>query len=124
MIGTRLKRPCQHCPFRTDRPGYLRAFRAAKIAQCLREHCEFVCHATVEYDDETGEGEITPRSEQCAGAMIVLTREHNPNILMRLRMLSGEFDPVALDMESPVFANLDDFVQHHRRGDGFGGESK
>lgn len=120
MLGVRLKRPCAHCPFRRDLPGFLRKSRALEIADGLARHGDFACHETIEYGDDeddeedgTAKGVVTPRSQHCAGALILLLKIGRPNILMRLRMLSGEFHPDECDMEAPVFDTLEEFVRHH-----------
>jgi hypothetical protein len=67
----KLRRPCAHCPFRVDRPGYLRRARAIEIAEDLANGCTFACHETT-VDAEGTDGELIrvegDESLFCAGA--------------------------------------------------------
>ena len=105
-----LRRPCPHCPFRSDRPGFLRRDRAREIADSLKTGATFSCHATNEFDEE---GEAVEEGQHCAGAAIVLEKEGRPNQLMRISERIGFYDRTKLDMEAPVFDSLRAFVAHH-----------
>jgi hypothetical protein len=111
-----LKRPCAHCPFRNDRPTFLRASRAQEIATEVGENDKtFYCHETVEYgrDGLDGEGQCTQKSQQCAGQMIVLEKMDRPNQMMRIGERIGAYDRTRLHMSSPTYDSMQDFADAH-----------
>jgi hypothetical protein len=108
-----LKRPCGDCPFRTDRAPFLSEDRAQDIADALHSDASFHCHKTLELDAEEGDLEVTAASKHCAGAMIVLEHEGNPNQMMRIAERIGFYDRTALVMDSPVPESLDEWVELH-----------
>ena len=113
-----LKRPCPGCPFSTGPKAvrFLGRARAQQIVDSLVDQdATFSCHETNLYDDE-GEARETRDSQHCAGAMILLMRLEMPNQMMRIAGRIGSFDPDSLDMESPVFANFDEFVDAQADG--------
>jgi hypothetical protein len=111
-----MTKPCDTCPFRTDKPFYLNPERAEEIANGLLNNVTFSCHKTVDYskgdDDEYGECEhIRDAEEQhCAGALIVLERLNRPHQLMRIYERLGGYDRTKLDMESPVYDTFEDWI--------------
>lgn len=108
-----LKKPCKHCPFRTDcRKGWLGESRADEIADSLERQQSFPCHETTEFYED-GEAVQTPEEEHCAGAMILLQSLGIPNQMMRIAHRLGIFNPDELDMQSPVFETMEDFIDHH-----------
>lgn len=113
-----LRRPCPKCPFRTDVPGYLRCGRAAEIARSLAEGAAFACHETTASmeDDEMETCVATADSQFCAGALLVLEHQEQPNQLMRIAERLGLYDAERLDRAAPVCRSLGEFVAHH--GDG------
>ncbi len=99
-------KPCPDCPFRNDRPGYLRVARVTKIVESLARGGSFPCHKTTDHDDDEGEhGHISsPDEVQCAGAEIFLAHQGTSTQLSRIAGRLGL--PVAeLDMTAPVFRN-------------------
>jgi hypothetical protein len=69
---TFVKKPCKHCPFRSDVKPYLHPERAAEIAYASENpYSDFTCHKTIEYDgDEDAFGNSTgnlSQSKTCAG---------------------------------------------------------
>lgn len=101
-----LVRPCADCPFRSDRPAYLRRERVRQIlgngkGRAWWPAASFPCHKTIVYDDGNC-ATIPPTAQQCAGVMIILTREKRPNDAMQLGERFGLFDPARLDMTAPV----------------------
>ncbi len=102
-------RPCQHCPFRHDNPGFLSGSRAQEIADSLNRGQSFTCHETDDYDDETGEAVVTIESKHCAGAALMLA--DNPNQLMQVVQRLGYWvEPEGREL---VFESFDEFVRHH-----------
>jgi hypothetical protein len=67
-----VKKPCKHCPFRSDVKPYLHPNRAAEIAYASENpYSDFPCHNTIEYDgdeDECGRstGDFS-KTKTCAG---------------------------------------------------------
>lgn len=116
-MSFKLRRPCQHCPFRTDVPGYLRAERAAEIARSLAEGAIFPCHeTTVEVEEEDGDGGdlvAGPDSQFCAGALLCMEKMGTPNQAMRTAERLSLYEHGRLDRRSPVVESLVAFVDHH-----------
>lgn len=104
-------RPCPHCPFRRDVPGFLSRYRAQEIADSLDRGQSFTCHETNNYDDETGEAIVTIDSIHCAGAALILEAEGNPNQLMQVAERLGYYVKPA--GEEVVLGSLGEFVEHH-----------
>lgn len=109
-----LKRPCAHCPFRTDCPsGWLGFDRAQEIAESIIDRQQsFPCHETTSHDDD-GERVDTEGEQHCAGAMILLEKLKRPNQMMRIAERLGMYDHAKLDMTAPVFDTSEEFVEHH-----------
>lgn len=108
-----LRRPCPHCPFRSDIDPYIRAERAVEIARSL-VRSEFPCHQTTVEDPEDESQRITTRSsEHCAGALIMLEKANEPSQMMRICQRIGFYDPSALDMDAPVYDSPADFIDAH-----------
>lgn len=108
----RLKRPCANCPFRSDRPPFLSHDRAQEIAEDLEAGATFYCHKTLDYDDF--EGTVKPVSQSCAGSLITMEREERPNQIMRIAERLRLYDRRTLDMDSPVYDSLKDWVNVHK----------
>lgn len=109
-----LKRPCGNCPFRSDRPAFLNRARAQEIADSLDADASFHCHKTLDYSGEDGAPEVTNASKHCAGALIMLELEEKPNQMMRIGERLGMYDRDLLDMDAPVHASLEEWVDAHR----------
>lgn len=116
MSGFDLKRPCKHCPFREDIEPYLPEWRAEEIANSLRSGATFPCHKTTAHDEDSGEAHETRNSQFCAGALIVLELGEEPNQMMRIGERLGLYDHKKLDMESPVYSDLNEFVYAPSKG--------
>jgi hypothetical protein len=104
-----LVRPCGDCPFRSDKRAYLRPERVREIlgGGKGRQHwpaCSFPCHRTIVYD-EGDRATIPPSAQQCAGVMIILTREGRWNDAMQVAQRFGLWDPARLDLDAPVHAS-------------------
>jgi hypothetical protein len=105
-------KPCGDCPFRTDKKFPLRYERREEIAGALYGGGEFHCHKTVDYsEDDDGDSEpSTGGASVCAGSLIVLERMGDPNQMMRIAQRVGMYDPAKLDMDAPVYDDLEDWV--------------
>lgn len=127
----KLKRPCKHCPFRTDLPEHLDVWlgeeRATSIAHNTFFHGQnFPCHKTVTRDNEYDGYEddedpragyrLTEKESQCAGAAIMQIKTDNLSQWMQIaqRMNWSDADHLKeLDLDSPVFASVQDFIDFH-----------
>lgn len=112
-----LTTPCSSCPFRTDVPFFIRSSRAREIARVLTDHGglgnggggTFPCHNTVEYKD-CGDARTTPKTNFCAGALIVMEKSGVANQAMRIAERLGMYDAGKLNMKAPVFGSLREFA--------------
>lgn len=110
----KLKRPCAHCPFRCDVPGYLRRSRAIEIATDLANGSIFPCHeTTVDHPDDESERIADADSQFCAGALLAMENEESPNQAMRMAERLGLYDAAGMDRSAPVVGSLAEFVLHH-----------
>lgn len=111
-----MKKPCPHCPFRTDcLKGWLGAARAEEIAESITDRQQtFPCHETCSHED--GEHIPTDEEQHCAGAMILLEKINRPNQMMRIAERLRMYDHTKLDMTAPVFDDVEDFIDHHDGG--------
>ena len=58
---------------------------------------------------------IPPTAQQCAGVMIILTREKRFNDAMQIAHRFGMFDPDQLDMEAPVYESTDAAIKGNQK---------
>lgn len=80
----------------------------------------FPCHRTVDYSKDDGEGRVTVKSKFCAGALILMEKEwaddfgamQNQMVRICTRIGSPPLDLDALDMNAPVFADIDGWINH------------
>ena len=104
-----LKRPCSNCPFRNDvysQKGWLGLSRAVSIADGLTvRQGSFTCHKTLKAPEI--------EQEHCAGALILLEKMNEPNQLMRIAERIRSYDKEGLDMDSPIFDSMEQFVSWH-----------
>lgn len=105
-----LHRPCAHCPFRRDIAPYISAGKAQSIIESLQAGQSFVCHETICCVNPT-------RRLHCAGALIIMQKSGVANTWVQLCQRLGFDDLEKLDMDAPVYASLDEFVQRHREAD-------
>lgn len=124
-----LKEPCSNCPFRSDKPFYLNRGRAEGIAESLEMGATFWCHKTLDYsepefdecsDEEPeydGSGRVVKKSRACAGSLITMEKEDNPNQIMQIAERLGLYDRTQLNMDSPVFDSIEEWVESFGRFD-------
>lgn len=98
-------KPCVQCPFRSDVPAYLRKARVREIDRALVRGT-FPCHKTLDYRES--EGRETPKTQHCAGALILLEKLERPSQMMRTAERLGLYDARALNMDAPVFDSFED----------------
>lgn len=115
-----LRRPCEHCPFRTDIQPYNRRERAIEIVRGL-ERGTFSCHKTVDYNAQEydADGEVQhadvpgPTEQMCAGAMIMQEKSGYLGQMGRIAERLGLYDRTKLDMDAPVYENMQAFIDAH-----------
>ena len=113
----KLTSPCKNCPFRNDRPTFLRRDRARDIADSIEhQQLDFPCHETTNLSEEDGEETVGDENEQmCAGAIIIMEKMGRSTQNMRIseRFPTDDGDNYCrdkMDMTAPVFENFDEFV--------------
>lgn len=107
--------PCDNCPFRHDVPPFLTPERAEELAHC---EGEFPCHkTTVEGDDDDGERHETPKSQHCAGFLIMREKAERPSQMMRIAERLGFYDRRKLDMDAPVYEDQDAMIEAYYEAD-------
>ena len=108
-----LKKPCEHCPFRTDVEPYLTGERALEIVQSL-ERGSFPCHETTaatKAQPRNAAGRFTAREhQQCAGAMILQFNEGKIGDVLQVAERLGFFRRAEL-RKSPVFKSFRAFIE-------------
>lgn len=98
-----MRRPCPHCPFRSDREPYLPWERAKGILESLR-HKTFACHETTNQQPRDQRGRFTVATEQhCAGALILMELEGWRGDMQQIAQRLGLYDPSHLDLTAPVY---------------------
>ena len=120
-----LKRPCAHCPFRTDIPAYLTPQRVTEIERSvLREQQDFPCHKTIGYgqgapDVDGEETDDTTKARRCAGMAILCEKLDRPTQMMRIEERLGYYDRTKMEMDAPVFDSFAAMrnAQRARRGE-------
>ncbi|PKF35493.1 hypothetical protein [Acinetobacter proteolyticus] len=133
IASFKLKGPCKDCPFRKDLPedyqGWLGEQRAQGIAfDTFRMGHSFPCHKTTnlgaeDYDDYDEFGEekseyiYDEQTSQCAGAAIMQIKTGNTSAYMQIAERLGftkEVEAIKnLDLDSPVFDSIEDFIKFH-----------
>ena len=108
-----LKKPCKHCPFRTDIRFYLRTDRIEEICESIIDWQQsFPCHKTTKHDDE---GDTIQHNGEmhCAGALIMMEHMEQPNQMMRISERLGAYDRTKLNMDAPVFESADEMIEEY-----------
>lgn len=102
--------PCPTCPFRSNINFHLTAGKAQAVLSALQNDGDFPCHNTIPVT-----GKPPHQSKGCIGAAIFL--EHvragglRANRAFRLREgWFREFTREELDLDSPVYRDVDAFV--------------
>lgn len=110
-----LKKPCPHCPFRTDIKPFITPERAEEICDSLLYGQDFPCHKTTVHDEDDEDGGLVANSDSkmCAGAMIMLEHMDQPTQMMRISERFGHYDRTKLEMDSPVYQDTEDMIDRH-----------
>ena len=102
-----LKKPCNNCPFRSDKYFPLHPDRVDEIVGGGEA---FACHKTVDYSGDDG-GRLKSKSEHCAGLLIMLEHMEQPHQMMRIAERIGLYDRSKLEMDSPVYEDVHDYLE-------------
>ena len=114
-----LKRPCLHCPFRTDSTGirFANRERALEIWASAFFH-GFPCHKTAVYVEEDPEGPedsgyyMGEATQHCAGFAIMQLKAHGgwawPGIVDDQALADAL--AALVNMDAPVFDDLGEFL--------------
>lgn len=73
-----MKKPCEHCPFRSDVKPFLHPERGADLAfLATNPYSSFPCHKTTVEDENSDEGEMlcTENTKECAGFITLQINE-------------------------------------------------
>lgn len=116
-----LVRPCSNCPFRSDlafglHPERVRGILGGGKGRSWWPAASFPCHRTIHYGCGPDDSDVIPKTaQQCAGVMIILTRENRPNDAMQIAERLGLFDPSGLDMSAPVFEDTEAAIKGQKK---------
>ncbi len=102
--------PCEKCPFRSDITPFISPERAEEIAL---DDGVFPCHETVDYSGDDDEARITDKSVHCAGKLIMREKMEDATQMMRVGERLGLYDRTKLNMQAPVFDDVDAMVDVH-----------
>lgn len=114
MVGIKLTKPCENCPFRPSVEFPLGTERRREIARSLlNDWSTFPCHKTTHESgwDEEGQYHGSSSDQHCVGALIVLEKEGRPNVLMRIARTSGDYHPDRLQDKNEVYDSLEEFIE-------------
>jgi len=110
-----LVRPCKNCPFRTDcLKGWLSHRILTLSAEIFEQNKTFTCHETLKYDTNGRARKSKDKNQHCAGALILIEKTKTANSMVQIAERLGLYNPGNLDMESPIFKSIGDFIDHHR----------
>ncbi len=72
-----MKKPCEHCPFRSDIKPFLTPRRGEELAyHATNKYNTFPCHkTTLNEDDDSGRRYAGENSKECAGFMTLQINE-------------------------------------------------
>lgn len=108
-----MKQPCQDCPFLKSVKCVLSAEKAHNILEAITHDKAFHCHKTVDYS-KSFEGEITPSSKLCFGAVLFL--ENNvrggcrSNVMFRFGLMRKEFQLDDLRQDDSIYQSFEEFL--------------
>lgn len=95
-----LKTPCKDCPFikGSATNTTLAEGRLDEIVEDISYGAHFICHKTLELPSND--------QQHCAGALIYLERDDNPNQMMRIAERLGMYDRRKLDMGANIIERV------------------
>lgn len=107
--------PCADCPFRSDIEFSLTVEKVQSVIAALQDDGDFPCHQTT-----AATGKASRYGEVCIGAAIFLehVRDGGLRANRSFRMREGcfkEFNREELEVNSPVFKDVDAFVTARTR---------
>lgn len=98
-----LKTPCGNCPFKVKTIPYISTERAEEISLGIMNGKTFTCHKTTDLPDI--------KQQHCAGAMLFLEKQNNPNQMMRIAERFGDYKHKELDTSVIVYDSPEDMVR-------------
>lgn len=101
-----LREPCDNCPFRADRPFFLREEVVDGIADDLKRGGTFWCHKTVDYSDS--DGAVANKTRVCAGSRAT---QANDGIVSQAEQITERLiEPVQKLRDGlPVYGSVDEW---------------
>lgn len=116
----RLRTPCAHCPWRSDRPPFFgrdeRGYaRARELEDSLQGNHVFPCHKTATWDED-GVQQHTANTQACAGALITMQRGEGMGNLLRMMARLGVYDPSVLALDAATYGSLAEWAEAHNPG--------
>ena len=108
----KIKKPCEHCPFRSDKHPFISSERAKELAKRLSNDTSwFACHDTTGV--KKGKKVKPEKQSHCMGAAIMLFRAGLINVATRLALVLELITIKELKAPVPVFNTPEEFVAHH-----------
>ena len=105
----KLKKPCENCPFRSDKRFHLAENRIKEITNgLLDEDVPFACHKTT---TEIGKSCSDKGAQHCAGALIFLEQMNKSHRMMRVAAYIGEYDASKLDKSIPIYKSVKEMIK-------------
>ena len=113
-LGFDLKEPCLDCPFRTDSPFHSGiAKELPRLTESIDEgNLVHSCHKTDPRADgftKLDKGKI----QHCAGMMIMEIKDKEDVTMPMLLYGKLDYDNHGMDMDAPVFNNIQDMVDKY-----------
>lgn len=106
MLEYTRNKPCNDCPFRTDRPFRgLTKERAIEIHNSIHNDGFFPCHKYIDYPNKD--------KRTCIGSVIYLENQNGVFCNWTYRVASlicGDFDLETLDYSIPIASSLEKFI--------------
>ena len=103
-----LAKPCDECPFRSDKKFYLDSRKVTEIVDgLLYYNTGFSCHKTTTCKDRTAQHR---NAQNCAGALIFLEKNNASTNTTRISERIGLYDRSKLDMDSPVYETKQEMI--------------
>lgn len=111
MPSKQLTAPCVDCPFRSDKHFHLTDARRREIRDSLRDGAAFWCHKTTNASGARKGAELF-----CAGALIAMEHDGGAHLNQMVRIMGrfGSLDLDKLELDSPVYHGLDEWVEESR----------
>lgn len=117
-MGINRKQPCDNCPFRSDKPFYLREEKVKAILQGLQNDQHFCCHKTLDYS-KGEQPEIVEGSSICIGSALFMEYAGIgalSNVCYRIAIMTGDLTLEDLQQDLPVYRSVEELIEARRTG--------